>query len=79
MYVTYTTLRYEMCFSRYIRLLTCQLSKRSYYTDVNLCHQKNHTTNNISLLRGENIKLLALRSKIEMLKKFSSRQIKRSI
>jgi len=42
------------------------MSKLSFCTDVNPCNQKKkHPTNqNISLVRKENIKMLALQSKI---------------
>ena len=66
MYATYTIWQYEMCILRYV--LTCPLlmSKLSFYTDVNPCNQKKKhpTRQNISLVREEDIKMLALQSKI---------------
>jgi len=42
------------------------MSKLSFYTDVNPCNQKKKhpTRQNISLVREEDIKMLALQSKI---------------
>jgi len=43
------------------------VSKLHFYTDVNPCHQKNHTTKqNISLVKEEDIKMLALKIKIKV-------------
>jgi len=64
MYVTYTIWQYEMFILRYVRSVS--MSKFSFYTDFNPCNQKKKhpIRQNISLVREEDIKMLALQSKI---------------